>query len=45
MRFVGILITFGGYMLLYAAIADAGKFATEPWASLYADAYTIESTP
>lgn len=31
---------FGGYMLVYAATAKAGAFATEPWATLFSDAYT-----
>lgn len=31
---------FLGYMLVYAAVADGGKFATDPWSSLWADAYT-----
>jgi hypothetical protein len=39
-QFVGIILLFGGYMLVYAATARGGKFATEPWAGLYADAYT-----
>ena len=39
MQFVGILLVFGGYMLVYAAVARGGKFATEPWAGLYSDAY------
>jgi hypothetical protein len=40
MQFVGVLLVFGGYMLVYAAVARGGRFATEPWAGLYADAYT-----
>lgn len=39
MRFVGLLMLFGGYMLVYAATAAGGKFATEPWAGLFTDAY------
>ena len=30
---------FGGYTLVYAAVAKGGVFATEPWASWFADAY------
>lgn len=41
MEFVGILLTFGGYILVYAAVAHGGEFATEPWAGLYADAYSV----
>lgn len=44
MRFVGTLMIFGGYIFIYAAVADSGRFATEPWASLYADAYTGQSS-
>lgn len=40
MRGLATLLIFGGYMLVYAAVADQGKFATEPWAALFADAYT-----
>lgn len=39
MQFIGILLVFGGYTLVYAATAHGGRFATEPWAGLYADAY------
>lgn len=36
------LILFGGlgYLLLYAAIANGGRFAAHPWAGLQEDAYT-----
>lgn len=40
MRFLGTLLLLGGYTLVYAAVADAGKFATDPWAGLFADAYS-----
>lgn len=40
MKFLGILFVFFGYMLVYASTAAGGKFATEPWAGLFADAYT-----
>lgn len=39
MRLVSTLLVFAGYTLIYAAVAAGGKFATEPWAGLYADAY------
>ena len=32
-----------GYVLVYAATAAGGVFATDPWAGLYADAYTASS--
>lgn len=40
MKFLGILFVFFGYVFVYASVAAGGKFATEPWASLFADAYT-----
>lgn len=39
MKALSALLIFGGYMLVYAATASQGKFATEPWAGLFADAY------
>lgn len=39
MAFLGTLFVFGGYILVYASVARGGKFATDPWAGLYADAY------
>ena len=45
MRFLSTLLMFGGYMLVYAAVAAGGKFATEPWAGLFADAYTESTDP
>ncbi len=36
------LILFGGlgYILVYASVANSGRFATQPWAGLHEDAYT-----
>jgi hypothetical protein len=45
MKFLGILLIFGGYMLVYSAVAAGGKLATDPWASLYVDAYTEDTKP
>lgn len=45
MAFLGTLLLFGGYMLVYAATANHGKFATEPWAGLVADAYDRTTPP
>lgn len=39
MKALSAILIFGGYMLIYAATANQGKFATEPWAGLFADAY------
>jgi len=35
-----ILFTGLGYVLVYAAVANHGRFATHPWAGLLEDAYT-----
>lgn len=40
MRFRNILMLLAGYTLIYGSVAAGGKFATEPWAALFADAYT-----
>ena len=40
MTFLTIGTLFVGYVLVYAATANHGRFATEPWAGLLADAYT-----
>lgn len=39
------VILFGGlgYVLLYASVANHGRFATHPWAGLLMDAYTDDS--
>lgn len=36
------LILFGGlgYILIYASVANGGRFASHPWAGLQEDAYT-----
>lgn len=44
MRFLGTLVMFVGYTLIYAAVANRGKFATEPWLGLMGDAY-LPSAP
>lgn len=31
-----------GYMLVYAAVANGGVFATQPWLSLVDDAYSYK---
>lgn len=40
MKALAIILTFAGYTLVYAATAKQGRFATEPWAGLFGDAYT-----
>lgn len=42
MNLLGIGLGFLGYVLVYAAVANHGRFATSPWAGLVADAYTGE---
>lgn len=39
MKVLSIVMILAGYTLIYAAIADHGKFATNPWAGLFMDAY------
>lgn len=39
MKFLSVLLLLGGYLLVYAAIAKNGRFATEPWEGLFHDAY------
>jgi|SRR5215472_5452393 len=40
-RFVNTLLLFGGYLLVYASVANHGKFATEPWNGIFTDAYPM----
>lgn len=40
MKALSAILILGGYTLIYAAIAKQGRFAPEPWAGLFADAYT-----
>ena len=44
MRFLSTLLVMGGYVLVYAAIANHGKFATDPWLGVLADAYQDQPT-
>lgn len=39
MGLLGVSLIFVGYVLCYASVANHGKFATEPWRGLTADAY------
>ena len=36
---------FVGYLLVYAAVANKGRFATAPWAGIVADAYDTTQKP
>ena len=40
MRFLGTVLLLAGYVLVYASVAADGRFATDPWKGLFADAYT-----
>lgn len=40
MKALAIILMFSGYTLIYASVANQGRFATDPWAGLFADAYT-----
>jgi hypothetical protein len=42
--FLAGMFLFAGYLLVYAATANHGAFATEPWAGVLADAYTDVQT-
>jgi hypothetical protein len=43
-KFLAVLLTFGGYVLVYAAVAgpkgSPGRFALNPWMGVFYDAYT-----
>lgn len=39
MKLVSILLMFGGYVLVYAAVANHGAFVSNPWAGVFTDAY------
>lgn len=45
MGVLSVPLTFVGYVLIYAASANHGKFATSPWTSLFQDAYGTPDTP
>lgn len=42
MNLLGIGLGFLGYVLAYASTANHGRFATQPWLGVVADAYTGE---
>lgn len=42
MNLLGIGLGFLGYVLMYAATANHGRFATSPWLGVIGDAYTGE---
>lgn len=39
MGFLSVALTFTGYVLVYAAVAKQGRFATQPLAGVFQDAY------
>lgn len=42
MGFLSVTLTFVGYVLVYGATANRGRFATLPWLGVIADAYDID---
>lgn len=45
MKFLSTLLLLGGYLLIYAAVAKSGRFATQPWEGLFQDAYMVDTAP
>lgn len=45
MGFLSVILTFIGYVLVYASTAKQGRFATSPWAGVIADAYEDPNSP
>lgn len=43
MKFLGTLLILGGYILVYAAVANGGKFYANPWMGVFRDAYGVDS--
>lgn len=39
MGLLSVSLTFVGYLLVYASVANHGKFAKEPWLGVTSDAY------
>ena len=39
MGFLGVSLTFIGYVLVYASVANHGRFYANPWAGVLHDAY------
>lgn len=39
MGMLGVSLIFVGYVLVYAGVANHGKFALSPWSGLTGDAY------
>lgn len=44
MKFLGTLFLFAGYTLIYSAVANGGRFASDPWNSVLSDAYSQPGT-
>ena len=43
MKFLSTLLVLGGYVLVYAAVANHGKYATSPWLGVFRDAYGVDA--
>lgn len=39
MGFLSVTLLFTGYLLVYAGVANHGRFATQPWQGVIHDAY------
>ena len=40
MRILSTLLIFGGYVLVYASVANHGRWYAQPWQGVWMDAYT-----
>lgn len=43
MKQLGTLLVLGGYILVYAAVANGGRLAGSPWMGVFHDAYGVDS--
>lgn len=43
MKFLSRLLLLGGYILVYAAVANQGRLAAMPWMGVFRDAYGVDS--
>jgi len=44
MKFLSTILVLGGYILIYAAVANKGKFAKQPWIGVFRDAYGVDTS-
>ncbi len=43
MKLLSTLLVFAGYTLVYAAVANHGKYAQIPWLGVFRDAYGVDA--